>query len=380
MFQKRFAFFRIEFLVLGLLLLPLGPTDSSAGNKAPAQFDWPIVRGNPLQSGVAPSPLPDKLEILWRFQAKDAFEGTAAIVDGVVYVGNYDENLYAIDLNKGQEKWRYKAGPIKAAPGYYKGKVYVGDENGIFHCVDAATGKPEWTFETNGEITCGANFAGDRVLFGSYDSTLYCLSLDGKKLWDAKTEGPVNGSPVVVGDITFVAGCDSSLHIINVKDGKELDKVDLGGQAAATGAVIDNHLYVGTMTDQVLSIDLKQREVVWTFELEVRSQAFYSSAAVTDDLVVVGCRNRTLYALDRKTGKERWTFDTKGRVDPSPVVAGKRVYAAALDGKLYVLNLADGKLVESFALGEQITGSPAVSNNRLVIGTTDGVLYCLGNK
>jgi outer membrane protein assembly factor BamB len=345
-----------------------------------AKSGWPMVRGNPLQTGVAASALPEKLEILWRFEAKDAIDGTAAIVDGVVYVGSYDEYLYAIDLNTGKEKWKYKAGPIKASPSFFKGVVYAGDENGVFHAVDAATGKEKWTFETGGEITCGANFADDKILFGSYDSTLYCLSLDGKKLWEVKTEGPVNGSPVVAGGKTFVAGCDSVLHIIDVKDGKELAQVDLGGQAAATGAVIGDHLYVGTMTDQVLGIDLKERKVVWTYEPEARSQAFYASAAVTDNLVIVGCRNRVLYALDRKTGKEAWKFETKGRVDPSAVVVGKRVYAPSMDGKLYVLDLEAGKLLETFTLGQQITASPAVSDNRLVIGTVDGVLYCLGKK
>ncbi len=362
------------------VFLGFSPTLGNCGGKALPQSDWPLVRGNSLQTGVASTSLPDKLEILWKFQAKDAFEGTAAIVDGVVYVGNYDEHLYAIDLKTGQQKWKYKAGPIKAPPSFYKGSVYVGDEEGVFHCVGARTGEKRWTFETSGEITSGANFSDDKIIFGSYDSTLYCLDLQGKKLWEVKTEGPVNGSPVVVGGKTFVAGCDSSLHIINLKDGNELALVDLGGQAAATAAVHGERLYVGTMTDQVLGIDWKKEKVIWTFEPETRSQAFYSSAAVTDKLVVVGCRNRKIYALDRQSGKEKWTFQTNGRVDPSPVVVGKKVFAPSQDGKLYVLDLEKGQMLDSYTLGQSITASPAVSNNRLVIGTVDGVLYCLGKK
>ena len=74
-------------------------------------------------------------------------------------------------------------GPIKAAPSFRDGAVYVGDGDGIFHCIDAAKGTKRWTFETGSEISSGANFAGDTILFGSGDEHLYCLSKEGKKLW-----------------------------------------------------------------------------------------------------------------------------------------------------------------------------------------------------
>jgi len=54
---------------------------------------------------------------------------------------------------------------------------------------------PRWKFETGGEIVSSANFAGDRVVFGSYDSTLYCLTADGKLAWKFKTQGPVQRRP-----------------------------------------------------------------------------------------------------------------------------------------------------------------------------------------
>src|SRR5262245_25399179 len=67
--------------------------------------EWPLARGNLNQNGVAETSLPDKLEVVWTFKAKDAFEEAAAIVDGVVYAGCYDEHLYALDLKDGKEKW-----------------------------------------------------------------------------------------------------------------------------------------------------------------------------------------------------------------------------------------------------------------------------------
>jgi outer membrane protein assembly factor BamB len=349
------------------------------GNKPAA--DWPLFRGNPLQTGVAASGLPADLTVRWKFKTKDAIEATAAIVNGVVYAGSFDEHLYALDLATGKEKWKVKIGPVKAAPSYKDGSLYVGTEDGVFFRLDAATGKERWKFDTEAEITSSANFVGDRVLFGASNAILYCLSAEGKVLWKFKIEGgPVNGSPTVVGKRTFVGGCDSKLHIIDVDSGKEVTAVDLGGQTGATAAVAGDQVFIGTIQPgNVQAVNWKKAEVQWIFEPK-RSAEFLSSPAVTDRLVVVGSKDRRVYALDRKKGEPVWEFAAGKRVDASPVVAGDRVYVGALDGNLYVLDLAKGKELRKFELGRSILASPAVGEGCLVIGTTDGMLYCLGKK
>src|SRR6202035_2431901 len=106
--------------------------------------DWPLFRGNPLQNGIAESPLPEKLSIRWKIQLKDGIEATAAIVKDTIYVGSFDQHLYAVNLADGKEKWKYKAGAFKAPPSVLEGAVFVGDEDGMFHCVDPATGAKRW--------------------------------------------------------------------------------------------------------------------------------------------------------------------------------------------------------------------------------------------
>jgi len=357
------------------LTVPGAPVPISPARAA----DWPLFRGDPLQTGIAKDSLPDKLETLWTFETKEPVEATAAIVKDVVYVASVDENLYAIDLETGREKWRYHSGSFKAAPSVRDGAVFVGDMDGTFHCVDAATGKKRWTFATEGKIQSGANFAGDTVLFGSYDENLYCLSIkEGKELWKFKINGPINGAPAVVDGKAIVAGCDSMLHVLDVKKGKELRSVNLDGQAGATAAIVGDRLYVGSLGNEVLAIDWKKGEVLWRFE-SPKHQAFYSSTAVTEDLVITGCCDRRIWAIDRKSGKDAWSFLTNNRVVASPVVVGERVYAPSLDGKMYVLDLK-GNAIDKYDLGSAAAASPAVGGKRLVIGTDKGVVHCFGEK
>lgn len=370
---------------IALFALLLTGAWSGSACAATATQDWPVFRGNTLNSGNSTATLPAHLEVLWKFPTQDSVEGTAAVVAGTVYVGSLDGHLYAIDLKTGKQKWILATGPIKTAVGVHDGLVYVGDDDGGFHCVDAATGKERWKYTVEAAITSGVNFSGDHILFGSDNETLHCLDKTGKELWTFRVPGgPVMGTPAIAEGRTFVSGCDSNLHILGTDNGKEIAAVPLDGQTGASVAVRDRTLYVGTMSNQVLAIDLATPAVAWRFE-SPRSQPFYASAAVTDGLVIVGSRDKRVHALDRKTGKEVWQYATGRKVDSSPVVDGDRVFVGSSDGNLYVLSLKAGKPLQKFPLGRrgEILASPSVAEHCLVIGTRDGnggAVYCLGTK
>jgi outer membrane protein assembly factor BamB len=345
--------------------------------------DWPVFRGDALMTGAGGAKLPDQLEVRWTFKTADAIESAPAVVDGVVYVCSLDRHLYAIDLASGRQKWKTKLSYMKASPAVKGGRVYVGDLEGRFYCVNADDGKKLWQFDSQGEIHAGANFHGDNVIFGSHDTNLYCLSPDGKQVWAAVVDGPINAATAIVGDRAFATGCsDGILHVIDTKTGKELGSIDLVGQTLATGAVSGDRLYVSMESNQVVAADLKTMKKLWTFEPAKRAQSFRSSAAVAQGLVVAGSRDKKVYALDAKTGDEKWNFETQGQVDASPVIVGDRVFVGCLsdDGHFYVLDLKSGKKLQELELESPVGGSVAVGPDCILVGTDKGVVYCLGKK
>jgi outer membrane protein assembly factor BamB len=346
--------------------------------------NWPLFRGNPAQDGVSSEPLPATLAELWQFKAgkgEDSIDGAPAIVDGVVYVASQDKNLYAISLADGKEKWHFTApDSFKASPAVRNGRVYVGDQTGNFFCVDAKTGKEVWKFQAASEVTSGASFAGDKIMFGTNEETLYCVSDKGAKLWEFRVPGgPVMATPVVEKNLTFLGGCDSKLHVIDINTGKEKTAVELDGQTGATPSLRGGNLYVGTMSAQVMAIELAAVKPVWIFETG-RSQPIFASTAVNDSYVIAGSRDKRLYAIDRAKGTKVWEFVTEGRIEGSPVIVGDRVYAGSLDGNLYVIDLAKGTEVQRIKLDSPVTGSIAVADGRLLVGTQNGTLYCFGKK
>ena len=73
-------------LVIMLTLATVGGQPASA--LAQTADAWPQFRGNPSLTGVITSSVPDDPALLWTFDTGDTVDSSAAIADGVVYVGS----------------------------------------------------------------------------------------------------------------------------------------------------------------------------------------------------------------------------------------------------------------------------------------------------
>jgi serine/threonine protein kinase len=65
------------------------------------------------------APLPDGTGILpiWEFKCEDEVRSSPVVVDGTLFVGAYDNNLYALDAKTGEFRWKYPTeGGIAATP------------------------------------------------------------------------------------------------------------------------------------------------------------------------------------------------------------------------------------------------------------------------
>mgnify|MGYP003578278483 CR=1 FL=1 len=118
-----------------LLVLVLGPT-LSAQRPAPASAAadaWRQFRGTPNLTGVSASTPPATLKVLWTYDVKDVIDSSAAIVDGVVFVGGGNGDLLALDLASGKLRWKYTTGNLigESSPAVADGVVYIGDLGGL---------------------------------------------------------------------------------------------------------------------------------------------------------------------------------------------------------------------------------------------------------
>lgn len=196
-------------------------------------------------------------------------------------------------------------------------------------------------------------------------------------MWKVKTDGPVHATPSISGGLAYLAGCDELFRAIRISDGREVFTIPSGAYTGASPALKDEAAYYGTFDSEVLMVNLKDRNIGWRYEHPQRKFPFYSSAALFQDRIVVGGRDKMVHGLNA-AGKGVWTFSTNARVESSPAIAGGRVFVGSNDGRFYVLNLNTGAKLWEFTAGAPISASPAIAQGRIVIGAQDGRLYCFG--
>lgn len=364
------------------------PPATSVGPLQPTADSWPLFRGDAKGQAVAASTLPEKPEVIWKKEFKnDAFEATAVIADGVIYVGTNNSDasgdFYALSLADGTEKWKFHSDAgFSSAAGLRHGKIFVGNFEGRCYCLDN-TGKALWGFDAKATVHGGPNFYKDKVLFTSEDGALYCLNeSDGKQQWEYKIDQPLYCAPSIVDNKVFLGGCDSVFHVVDLETGKKISSVDIGVQTGNAPAISGDRAYFGTLGAGVLGIDWnkKEPEIAWTYTAGRRKQEYKSSAALSDGLVILGCNDRQLRGITMADGKEAWSFPAKGNIESSPVVVGSRAFVGSSDGRIYAVEVKTGELSWEYETGSEVVASPAVASGRLVIGDVDGYLYCFGAK
>ncbi len=350
-----------------------------------ARADWPMHRGDPQMQGRSAMPAPAEPKVAWTFNAGQPVKAAAAIAARRVYFGDDLGIIHALDLATGKVLWTFKTeGPIEAAPLILGDTLYLGSGDAFFYALSAADGKLKWKYETGDKILGGANYAkkpgsdGYYIIVGSYDGSLHSLdSATGKAVWQAETSNPINGSPALTetGLVAF-GGCDSFIHVVQLSDGKEVKQIASDAYIAASVAVSGRMGYVGNYGNLVLAFDLDAGELKWKYR--DRNFPYFASAALTDDRVVIGGRDKRVHCLNKETGDAVWIFQTRGQVDSSPVICQDSVVVGSQDGRLYCITLADGKERWAYQIGAAVTASPAVSDGLIVVGAEDGTVVAIG--
>lgn len=354
---------------------PVKPDYSSAS--------WPIYRGDSNLSGNTDSDLSDSLKLKWSYKTGGDIIASPVIGYGKIFIGSTDGNMYALNIDDGSLVWKYDSGDdIEASALILNENIYFGNLSGDFFSLKADSGTVNWKAKVKSDIRGSANYALHSsvdypILFvGCYDSKMYALnSLTGEIIWEYKTGNYINGAPAVNNNILVFGGCDAKLHIISTLDGNKIGEVITGSYIPGSAAIVDGFAYLGKYDNNLMKIDLEKKNIVWQFEDENNGGPFFSSPAVSKNLVVAGSRDGFLYGLDKETGKKEWSFKTLDEIDSSPVIIRNKVLLASIDGRLYLLNLQTGEKIWSYEIGASITSSPAVVDGLITVGAEDGKLY-----
>jgi outer membrane protein assembly factor BamB len=310
----------------------------------------------------------------WIFATAASVDGAPTVADGLVYVGDDNGNIYAIDAATGALRWKRPTGSsVVSRPAVIGGTVYIGSENNDVYALNAATGAVRWKYNTGQSVDSGPAVTGGAVYVGNDNNEVFALSAATDAVrWTQPNFGDNVTTNPVVSDGTVYVGCeDNSVYALNAATGAIRWHQPTGGQVNSSPALSGGTVYVGSDDGKVYALNAATGAVEWTRHTAGKVD---SGPAVSGETVYVGGGD-TVYALDAATGAVEWTRHTGGAVASSPAVSGGTVYVGSDDGYVYALDAATGAIRWREQTGGDVDSSPAVSGGIVYIGTDNDAVY-----
>ena len=104
------------------------------------------------RTGYSNSKVPNTNATLWTYMT-DGYVNDPVVVDGVLYVGSYDYNVYALNAKTGTLIWNYTTGGyIDTAPTVANGVVFANSNDNKTYALNAKNGALIWKFATRGRL------------------------------------------------------------------------------------------------------------------------------------------------------------------------------------------------------------------------------------
>ena len=333
----------------------------------------PTMRQNvPLATSTHPNQIVQK----WTFSTGDRVYSSPTVVNGVVYVGSYDFNVYAIDASTGQKKWAFPTGNwVYSSPTVVNGVVYVGSYDFNVYAIDASTGQKKWAFPTGGYVQFSPKVVNGVVYVGSGDLSVYAIDAStGQKKWVFPTGGSVYSSPMVIDGVVYVGFYDFNVYAIDASTGQKKWAFPTHNFVESSPMVVNGVLYIGSTDHNVYAIDASTGQKKWAFPT---GDWVHSSPTVVDGVLYVGSNDFKVYAIDASTGQKKWVFPTGNYVWSSPTMVNGVVYVGSYDKKVYAIDASTGQKKWAFPTGNWVHSSPIVVDGVLYIGSDDDNVYAL---
>lgn len=359
---------------------------------------------------------------------------TPAVVDGIVYYGDWSGRLYARRLDDGSEVWSSVLGrqipgesdgtffTVAASPLVTDDMVYVGDQDSMFHAVDRATGEERWSVELDDHQDAGCHgsavFVDGIVIVGVSSGEL------GRSLDDYTFRGSI---------VAYDATNGAEFWRVYVS---EDDETSGAGVSVWSSPAVDRErqrVYIGTgntyeepaspHSDAIISIDYTTGEVDWVRQFTegdvytlLMQQPQGPDADIgaapnlfrIGDIDVVGAGDKAgaYAALERDTGEVIWMTQLTegshlGGVMVAAAYADERIYVASNrwpsgfdtetifipdfenpdnTSEVFALDANTGQVLWSVPMPHPTLGAMAVAGGVVYTGTADGQLRGLSTE
>ena len=264
------------------------------------------------------------------------FKSSPTVTEDSIYLGDEDGIFHAIDRTTGKRRWKFTTGgEIYSSAAVTDGRIVFGSYDNNLYCLDLE-GKQVWKFATQGYVHCAPAVVEGVTFIAGCDEHLRTIDIKtGEQRGELLLESPLIASPAVIGNTLYVGTYKSEVVAVDWQLGKILWRYQSGdGEYRSSAAVTDKLVIVGGRDKLLHAIDRITGKAAWTFPTRGKID---SSPVVVGDRVFVGSSDGNLYELGLSDGKQRWKFNAGKPISAAPSVGeGVLVVGSeSREGKVY---------------------------------------------
>lgn len=290
-------------------------------------------------------------KLLWSIPTGASLFARPVVAGKYVVIPSAAKELLWVDPKTGEIIQRNASDGAYVADGVYKDNaLYIGGYN-KFEKWDAKTRKLIWRYDAlNNYCQAAPVVDGNDVIFGAWDTYLYCLDAEtGQLKWkwnNGKSRnqlGPGNVVPVVTRERIYIVAPDRYMTAIDRKTGKTIWRNNEHKYRESLGCSEDDtRIYAKTMDGELVAVDATTSEFkkLWVVDLKLGYEHAPCIVAEKDGIVYAGSRRGLVVAVNPQTQSVIKTFflgksETNG-IDIDPTSGN--VYTSLIEGTIFKLN------------------------------------------
>lgn len=185
-------------------------------------------------------------------------------------------------------------------------------------------------------------------------------------------------SPAVADGRVFVANLQGEIQVLDVATGNTRGTFDFGSAIAGTPALENGLIYFGLAHDEnsVVCYEVQNAEVRW----QAKAGGVEAAPLLMGKTLYVATLEGRLVALNTFDGTERWVFAVPAGnglpgIHSAPASDSTNLYFGCDDGNVYAVSADRGRMLWSAGTGGAVVASPAVTGGSVYVGSLDGAFY-----
>ena len=249
--------------------------------------------------------------------------------------------------------------------------------------------KIKWSFDVKNAVWAALEYDADsKLLFVASDAgTVHALDAKGMQRWAFETGKPIRARPAVSGGALYVASDSGFLYKLELRTGRELwrARIDMGSPSRlpasdeksrwdryGASAVADaTRVFVASRDKHLYALDARSGKELWRL---AASDIMTATPALYRDSVLFASYDGRVAAVAAQDGTQRWTYDAKLAVAGDITVVGDRAYFGSRTYDLIALGADTGaEIWKRYYWFSWIESPPVVRDGVVYTGSSDGI-------